>query len=204
MSQVAKRRLMAEWQELKANPVTDFHIEPCNGNLFDWHFTFKGLEETDYDGGLYHGRISVPPSYPLKPVEIYLLSESGRWETNSRICMSNTGFHPEEWNPTWNLRNILVGLRSFMVDDSGIGAVGYLHSSSDVRKRLANRSHHFYCEECSKKLHELIKITDPEFKENENLSIAMKNPSTVSSLRRKMLKFVLLCILIVLIVQFLL
>ena len=39
---------------------------------------------------------------------------SGRFETNTRICLSMSDFHAEMWNPGWNVETILIGLLSFM------------------------------------------------------------------------------------------
>ena len=43
-------------------------------NLFEWHFTIRGPEGSDFEGGIYHGRIVLPPEYPMKPPSIYLLT----------------------------------------------------------------------------------------------------------------------------------
>jgi ubiquitin-conjugating enzyme E2 J1 len=45
-------------------------------DLFEWHFTIRGPSETEYDGGVYHGRIILPAEYPLKPPSIILLTVS--------------------------------------------------------------------------------------------------------------------------------
>lgn len=31
------------------------------------HFTIRGADGTDFEGGVYHGRILLPPEYPFKP-----------------------------------------------------------------------------------------------------------------------------------------
>ena len=43
-------------------------------NLFEWHFTIRGPADTEFDGGLYHGRIILPPEYPMKPPSIIVLT----------------------------------------------------------------------------------------------------------------------------------
>lgn len=45
-------------------------------NLFEWHFTVRGPPDSDFDGGIYHGRIVLPPEYPMKPPSIILLTVS--------------------------------------------------------------------------------------------------------------------------------
>ncbi|KAK6037270.1 hypothetical protein COOONC_25225, partial [Cooperia oncophora] len=38
--------------------------------------------------------------------------------TNSRLCLSISDYHPETWNPGWTVSSILVGLHSFMNEES--------------------------------------------------------------------------------------
>lgn len=45
-------------------------------NLFEWHFTVRGPPDSDFAGGRYHGRITLPPEYPMKPPSIMLLTVS--------------------------------------------------------------------------------------------------------------------------------
>jgi ubiquitin-conjugating enzyme E2 J1 len=47
---------------------------PSQENLFEWHFTLRGPPATDFAGGIYHGRILLPPEYPFKPPNIMLLT----------------------------------------------------------------------------------------------------------------------------------
>lgn len=50
-----------------------FH-RPLQDNLFEWHFSVRGPPDSDFDGGVYHGRIVLPPEYPMKPPSIILLT----------------------------------------------------------------------------------------------------------------------------------
>lgn len=43
-------------------------------NLFEWHFSIRGPPNSDFEGGIYHGRITLPPDYPMKPPSIILLT----------------------------------------------------------------------------------------------------------------------------------
>lgn len=42
----------------------------------------------DFEGGIYHGKITFPPSYPYKPPSIMMYTPNGRFATNTKICMS--------------------------------------------------------------------------------------------------------------------
>lgn len=72
---LAVKRLMLEACELK-EPTEDYSAYPLEDNLFEWHFTVKGASGTDFDSGVYHGRIILPNEYPMKPPNIILLTVS--------------------------------------------------------------------------------------------------------------------------------
>lgn len=63
--------------------------------------TIRGAPDTDFAGGIYHGRILLPPEYPFKPPHVVFLTPSGRFETHTKICLSFSAFHPELWQPAW-------------------------------------------------------------------------------------------------------
>jgi len=91
------KRIMAEAKELCEWPADDFVAGPLEDNLFEWHFTLRGVQGTPFEGGAYHGRIVLPVEYPFKPPSIYLLTPNGRFETGKKICLSISAHHPESW-----------------------------------------------------------------------------------------------------------
>jgi len=111
------------------------------------HFTIRGADGTDFEGGTYHGRILLPPEYPFKPPHILLLTPSGRFETNTKICLSFSAYHPELWQPAWGIRLILEALISFLPTPAD-GAIGALDWSAEERKKLATKSVSFVCPLC--------------------------------------------------------
>lgn len=76
-------------------------------------------------GGIYHGRILLPPDYPFKPPAFMMLTPSGRFETGVKICLSISSHHPEHWQPSWSVRTALTALIAFM-PSPGNGALGSL------------------------------------------------------------------------------
>ena len=32
-----------------------------------WHYALEGPSDTDFEGGVYHGKITFPKQYPFKP-----------------------------------------------------------------------------------------------------------------------------------------
>ena len=67
------KRLMREAKELQ-EATEDYSAHPLEENLFEWHFTIRGPPDSDFAGGVYHGRILLPAEYPMKPPNIILLT----------------------------------------------------------------------------------------------------------------------------------
>jgi ubiquitin-conjugating enzyme E2 J1 len=143
------RRIQADIRELSLDPSDQYYAAPLENDMFEWHFTIRGAPETDFVGGLYHGRILLPPDYPFKPPHIVFLTPSGRFETNTKICLSFSAFHPELWQPAWGIRLILEALISFL-PTAADGAIGALAWSAAERKRLAKKSVDYCCPLCGK------------------------------------------------------
>ncbi|KAL2864520.1 ubiquitin-conjugating enzyme/RWD-like protein [Aspergillus lucknowensis] len=144
------RRLMKEASELSSSPSPHFHAAPVSdSNLYDWHFTLAGPPApSPYAGGIYHGRIVLPPTYPLRPPSFRFLTPSGRFEVNREICLSISGHHEETWQPAWGIRTALLAIRSFM-DGDVKGQVGGLEGVSEAIKReWAVASREWCCEVC--------------------------------------------------------
>lgn len=137
---------------------------------FEWHFTVRGPPDTAFEGGYYHGRLSFPSEYPMKPPSIILYTPNGRFATNRMICLSISGFHPETWQPSWSIRTALLALIAFMPTQSH-GAVGSLECSDERRRLLARKSRTWRCEACG-----LIK--DLLIKPKDNTNDQQERPST--------------------------
>ena len=58
---------------------------PAEHDMFEWRFTIRGPPDTDFAGGVYHGRILLPPDYPFKPPDIIFLTPSGRFECGVKV-----------------------------------------------------------------------------------------------------------------------
>ena len=113
-SNPAVKRILREACEIaEAAPTPDFDAKPLDGNLFEWHFTIRGPPGTAFEGGRYHGRITLPPEYPFKPPSIALLNASGRFSVGKKICLTVSAYHPEHWQPAWGIRTIITALIAF-------------------------------------------------------------------------------------------
>ncbi|KAK3174153.1 hypothetical protein OEA41_001397 [Lepraria neglecta] len=128
------KRILKEASELSSNPDPTLHAAPLDSNLFEWHFTLRGPPSTPYCTGAYHGRIILPPTYPLRPPSFRFLTPSGRFEVNREICLSISGHHEETWQPAWGIRTALWALRAFMEGDAR-GQVGGMEMGKVERER---------------------------------------------------------------------
>ncbi|KAG7213594.1 hypothetical protein KM043_002848 [Ampulex compressa] len=153
----AVKRLMREAQELH-EATEEYYAYPLEDNLFEWHFTIQGPPSTDFEGGVYHGRILLPPEYPMRPPNIILLTPNGRFEINKKICLSISGHHPETWQPSWSIRTALLALIAFM-PTPGNGTIGSLDYSTEERQKLAKKSLSWQCDACGKVVNLLSKNT---------------------------------------------
>ena len=115
----ALRRLKKEYMTLSQAPTPGILVAPKESNFLHCNFIFYGpvFHGTPYEGGVYHGVLTFPRDFPMKPPQIKVTTECGRFEPNAKICMSMSDFHPELWNPTWSVRSILVGMVSFWNSD---------------------------------------------------------------------------------------
>ncbi|TVY26298.1 Ubiquitin-conjugating enzyme E2 [Lachnellula hyalina] len=100
-----------------------------------------------YASGIYHGRIILPSSYPLRPPSFRFLTPSGRFEANREICLSISGHHEETWQPAWGIRTALVALRAFMETDAK-GQLGGVEMSEEGRRGIAGGTPGWRCGGC--------------------------------------------------------
>lgn len=117
----------------------------------EWHCTIRGPAGTEFEGGLYHFRILLPSEYPFRPPSILMLTPNGRFELNTKICISFTNYHEESWQPAWGVRTAILGLQGFfpLRGKAALG-VGGMDAPISDRKRLAVLSRSWVCSRCEK------------------------------------------------------
>jgi len=95
------RRLLKEYKDLEDNPDLCQNVIMSHDpeNPYVCNFLIFGLEHEKFKGGFYHGRLTIPWTYPHAPPAIRLFTPNGWFHTNKDICLSISSFHPEEWNP---------------------------------------------------------------------------------------------------------
>lgn len=122
----ALRALALEYKSLQEEPVEGFRVKLVNDDLFEWEVAIFGPPETLYQGGYFKAHMRFPQDYPYSPPSIRFLTKV--WHPNvyenGDLCISilhppvddpQSGEMPcERWNPTQNVRTILLSVISLL------------------------------------------------------------------------------------------
>jgi len=143
----AVQRIFKELRELKKGKSAMFVADPLENNIFEWHFTMRGPRNTEFEGGVYHGKILLPSEYPLKPPDIIFLTPNGRFEVGKKICLTISSHHAETWSASWSVRTVILAIIGFF-PTLGDGAIASLDWSKPERQKLAKASLGWKCDKC--------------------------------------------------------
>ncbi|KAI9457746.1 UBC-like protein [Lactarius psammicola] len=180
----AVKRIMQEARELANDPSTEYSAAPLEDDIFEWHCTLRGPSGTDFEGGLYHFRIRLPAEYPFRPPSIMLLTPNGRFELNTKICISFTNYHEELWQPAWGVRTAIIGLQGFFpLKGQAAMGIGALEAPSSERKRLAALSRDWVCPRCNQS--NIQSLPDPPQPNDSVSASASASPSTTTTTEEK-------------------
>ncbi|KAI8148955.1 ubiquitin-conjugating enzyme/RWD-like protein [Fennellomyces sp. T-0311] len=156
----AVKRIMQEARELATESCYEYEAHPLEDNLFEWHFTVRGPGDTEFEDGRYHGRILLPAEYPFKPPELIFLTPNGRFELNTKVCLSITGYHPEYWQPAWGIRTVILAVMGFFPTEAR-GAIGGLDYTKEERQLFAKKSNTWTCSVCQQSNDTLLSDNAP-------------------------------------------
>merc|ERR1719226_394846 len=139
-SKQAISRLRKDLKAIGADPPPHIHVSCDESNILSWSYLLEGPPDTVYEGGWYWGILRFPKDSPFAPPAIRMMTPSGRFETNTRLCLSMSDYHPESWQPAWSLATVLKGLLSFMCEECPTAGAIDPPPSSEERRRLARCS----------------------------------------------------------------
>jgi len=123
----AIRALQLELKKIQEEPVEGFQVRLVNeDNIFEWEVAIFGPPGTLYEGGYFKAHMKFPHDYPYSPPSIRFLAKM--WHPNvyenGEVCISilhppvddpQSGELPSErWNPTQNVRTILLSVISLL------------------------------------------------------------------------------------------
>ena len=121
-------------------------LKPSESDLSVWYFVVHDLKDTEYENGIYLGKVILPPKYPFKAPDFQFLTPSGRFEINKKLCTSFTGYHPELYSPSWNIASMCAGLISFMTDSTDLiesKGIGGMDTTTEVKTQIAQDSKNY-------------------------------------------------------------
>ena len=135
-----KKTYSKEYRDLLKNPIENIIILPNPNNIYEWHYIILGTEEP-YKNGIYYGILTLPIEYPYKAPRIIIKTPNGRFKPDTRLCFSMSDYHQETWNPNWNIRTIMIGFYSFMLEESQ--TEGSIETSYEERLKYTANSYEF-------------------------------------------------------------
>ncbi|XP_077464218.1 cell division cycle 34 homolog a isoform X2 [Stigmatopora argus] len=123
----SQKALMLEMKSLQDEPVEGFKITLVNeSDMYNWEVAIFGPPNTHYEGGYFKALLKFPVDYPYSPPNFRFLTKM--WHPNiyenGEVCISilhppvddpHSGELPSErWNPTQNVRTILLSVISLL------------------------------------------------------------------------------------------
>jgi ubiquitin-protein ligase len=142
MVSIQSRRLNAELQNLRKQPIEYTTAYPDEKNMLIWYCLIVGPEDTPYHGGHYIYKIVHGDNYPFVAPDYFFLTPNGRYTVNTKICLTNSSFHASEWNSSWNIMSLLTSFLSIFLDDNEHG-ISHIHESTTARLKYAKESIEF-------------------------------------------------------------
>lgn len=132
------KRLFGDMKLLRKDPVKDVDVYVDENNMLNWYFLIHGEKKSVYEGGEYIGEIMYPNNYPRSPPDFKMLTPSGRFAPGSKICLSNSTYHANEWSPEWTISGTIRAFLSiFNSDDTtGISHITTFEKSEKVKKEV--------------------------------------------------------------------
>nr|AAP06299.1 similar to GenBank Accession Number U58652 ubiquitin-conjugating enzyme E2-32k in Oryctolagus cuniculus [Schistosoma japonicum] len=142
----AVKALQKELKDLNEFPVEGFKVMVSEDeNLFVWDVAIFGPPMTLYEGGYFKARLCFPDDYPYSPPTMHFMSRMYHPNIyeNGEVCISilhSPGDDPqsgelpsERWNPTQNVRTILLSVIS-LLNEPNVHSAAHVDASVAYRK----------------------------------------------------------------------
>lgn len=132
------KRLKGELQKLEKEREAYYQVVQDEKDPLLFYFLLRGASDSVYKGGYYIGKIVLPKDYPTNPGDFYMLTPSGRFNVNAKICLTNSGYHKESWTPMWNISNMVIGFVSVFLSDTTSGISHITETPAERKAKAAN------------------------------------------------------------------
>ncbi|CAL6089304.1 Ubiquitin-conjugating_enzyme E2 [Hexamita inflata] len=145
VDQTRMKILAKQFGDMKKSPnmVAFF---PDKMNPFNWHISFKGPVDSNFQGGIYHCQLKLT-NYPDKPPEIRIMNESGAYHVNEPLCIHGlSANNPQDWTPGTQISTIIEALSMYMNLRTDRGGMGFIQKlDQEVIKECRDASVRFKC-----------------------------------------------------------
>jgi ubiquitin-conjugating enzyme E2 D len=115
MSNIIRKRIMNELEEIQNNPVENCSAAPVNNDIFHWEAIIIGPSDTPYEKGIFKLDIKFGEFYPFKPPHVYFKTKIYHCNINIRggICLD---ILKNEWSPALTISNLLLSICSLLAE----------------------------------------------------------------------------------------
>lgn len=134
-----QKRIHNELKLLQKDPLESIDVFPDETDIRKWYFLIRGPDDSEYKGGWYIGKLILSDNYPTTPVDFYMLTPSGRFDVEKKICLTISSYHSEQWSSIWSIQKILGAFLSVMVSDYDTG-ISHIKETPKARNILALKS----------------------------------------------------------------
>ena len=109
------KRLQAEIDDLKENPVSNCSAGPIEDDITHWSATIFGPEKTPYEGGVFKLDIVFRPDHPFKAPRIMFITKIYHCNIskNGAICLD---ILKDQWSPALTISKVLLSICSLLAE----------------------------------------------------------------------------------------
>jgi len=137
INKLTLKRINADFKKFNEAEKENMYIYPNPENVLEIYFLIIGHPGSPYENGHYIGKLVHNPEYPIKAPDYYMLTPSGRFDINKKICLTNSSYHQADWVAgAWNLVTMLEGLSSVFHSDIKEDKVGISHLTNTLEKDI--------------------------------------------------------------------
>ena len=133
----SEKRILKEILNIEKNPIENIIIALSDIGIYDIFFLMK-FDEFPYNNLYLFGKLKLPTKYPYSASDFYVYTKNGRFETDKKICTNSSSYHQESFSATYNIRNLLISLYSFVYEEST--GIGSLNMCNENRQNYSNES----------------------------------------------------------------
>ena len=135
------KRVTRDMKEISESKLPGL-IVSVNDTMSEFYFKILPDKDSNFGSGEFIGKMILHPKYPFVGPDFMMMTPSGRFQTNHKICLTTTAFHPEDWSPLNSVISLLVGFQSEFLNEyvkKHIG-IGHIVTNSSKKKTYAKQS----------------------------------------------------------------